>query len=59
MNLSSDNTAVATVPATVTFGPGASSVAVPVTAVAGGVTVIHANAPPYLADTTLSVSVGP
>ena len=59
VNLSSDNTAVATVPATVTFGPGASSVAVPVTAVAGGVTVIHANAPPYLADTTLSVSVGP
>ena len=44
VNLSSDNTAVATVPATVTFPAGQTQVQVPVTGVAAGGTTIRASA---------------
>src|SRR6185369_5838332 len=57
INLSSDNTAVATVPATVTFAATAASITVPVTGVAVGSTTIHASSLPNLADTTASVTV--
>jgi PKD domain len=57
INLSSDNTGVATVPATVTFPGGSTSVNVPVTGVAPGSATIHASALPNIADTTASVTV--
>src|ERR1039458_7009065 len=57
INLSSSNIAVATVPPTVTFASGASSVTVPVTGVATGSATIHASALPGLADTTAGVTV--
>jgi hypothetical protein len=57
VNLSSDNSSVATVPPTVNFGTGASSVTVPVTGVSGGSTTIHASALPNVPDTTASVTV--
>ena len=57
INLSSDNTGVATVPSTVTFTAGTTSVSVPVTGVAAGSTSIHASAPPNIPDATGSVTV--
>jgi trimeric autotransporter adhesin len=57
VNLSSSNTGVATVPGSVTIPAGATSVAVPVTAVANGLAVIHASALPSLPETTASVTV--
>jgi hypothetical protein len=57
VNLSSDNPSVATVNATVTIPAGTTSVIVPVTGVAAGSTVIHANAMPNVPDTTASVTV--
>ncbi|MBV8818395.1 MAG: hypothetical protein JO022_08575 [Acidobacteriaceae bacterium] len=57
VNLKSDNPAVATVPATVTFGPGATSAIVTITGVAPGTTVIHASALPNIADTTVTITV--
>ncbi len=55
--LASNDTAVATVPATVTFAPGATSVTVPVQGVAQGSAIITASAP-SLANATANVSVG-
>ncbi|HXS96501.1 MAG TPA: PKD domain-containing protein [Candidatus Limnocylindrales bacterium] len=57
INISSSNTAVATVPATVTIPATKATVVVPVTAVGLGTAVIHASAPPSLADTTANVNV--
>jgi hypothetical protein len=57
VNLSSDNTSVATVPATVAFPGGSTTAIVTVTAEGSGTTLIHANLPPYVPDTTLSVTV--
>jgi len=59
ITLRSDNPAAATVPATVTFVANTSIVAVPITAASAGSAVIHASAPPYLADTTVTVNVVP
>lgn len=57
VNLSSTNTGVATVPQTVVFPANVSSMNVPVTTVGTGSTVIHASAPPTLADTTANITV--
>ena len=60
LTLSSSNPAVATVPPQQTFFPDGSSfstLVIPVTVVGPGTTVIHAGAPPYLPDTTASVTV--
>jgi hypothetical protein len=57
VNLSSSNTAVATVPATVTFASNATTATVAVTGVAAGTATIHAGALPNLADTTASITV--
>jgi hypothetical protein len=57
INLSSDNPAVASAPATVTFAAGAAIARVSVRAVGTGATLIHANALPDIADTTISVTV--
>ena len=57
VNLSSSNTAVATVPATVSFAANATTVNVPVTAVTLGTAVIHASATPFIPDTTANVTV--
>ena len=57
INLSSSNTAVATVPATVSFVAGANTTTVPVTAVGAGTATIHASSPPNIADSTAGVSV--
>ena len=57
INLHSDNPAVATVPASVTFAPGAITTPVPVTGVTAGSTVIHASALPNIAEATESVTV--
>lgn len=54
--LSSSNTSVATVPATVSFQPGATSQSVPVTSVAEGSAVIHASGT-GLPDTTAQINV--
>jgi hypothetical protein len=59
INLSSDNPAVVAVPATVTFVAGTAIASVPVRAVGKGATLIHASALPNIADTTVSVAVGP
>ena len=56
VSLSSTNTAVATVPPTVTFAAGVTSVNVPVTSVGTGSAVIHASGP-TLPDTTASITV--
>jgi hypothetical protein len=56
INVSSRNTGVATVPATVTFRAGATSVNVPVTPVGAGSTTISASAPTVPA-TTAAVTV--
>src|ERR1019366_8488034 len=57
INLSSGTPATATVPSTVTFIQGASTVNVPVTGVAFGTTVIHASATPNIPDATANVTV--
>ena len=57
IQLSSTKPGAATVPATVTFDPGATSVTVPVTGVAPGTTTIHASSAPNIADATASVTV--
>ena len=57
INLSSDNTGVATVPSSVTFASGTTSATVTVTGVATGSTLIHASAVPNIPDTTASVTV--
>ena len=57
INLSSDNPLIATVPSTVTFAAGASSVQIPVSELGVGSTVLHASDLPALADTTASVTV--
>jgi pseudomonalisin len=57
INLSSDNPAVASVPATVTFVAGTTIVSATVWAVGPGATLIHASALPNIADTTVSVTV--
>jgi trimeric autotransporter adhesin len=59
VNLSSSNTAAATVPATVVFPAGSKTVPVPVTGVAQGSAVIHASNTPAIADTTANVTVTP
>ncbi|MGD1093719.1 MAG: PKD domain-containing protein, partial [Bryobacteraceae bacterium] len=58
LNLSSSNTAVATVPATVTIGAGNSNINVPVTGVSGGTATITAsNTSLNIAAVTLGVTV--
>jgi len=57
VNLSSDNTAIATVPATATFQANSSSTSVQVTAVGAGSAVIHASDLPAYLDTTATVTV--
>ncbi len=59
INLSSSNTAVATVPSTVTIPGNASAIGVRVTGVTPGTAVIHASSLPILADTTANVTVIP
>jgi len=56
VQLASGNTGVATVPATVTFAPGATSVNVPITGVAVGATTITASVP-TLSPVTVKVTV--
>jgi hypothetical protein len=56
VNLSSSDTSKATVPATVSFAPGATSVSLPVAGVAPGAATITANAP-NIASATASVTV--
>ena len=57
VNLSSSNTSVATVPATVTFPSAATSVTVNVSAISIGSTTISASALPNIAATTASVTI--
>ena len=57
INLSSSTPATATVPSTVSFAAGATTVSVPVTGLAFGTTVIHASAAPNIADATANVTV--
>jgi hypothetical protein len=57
MTLNSSNTSVATVPATVTFGAGATSANVQVTGIAVGSTVISASALPNVASVSANVNV--
>jgi uncharacterized protein YjdB len=56
VNLSSSNPAVATVPATVTFGAGGTSISVPVTGISAGSANITASAP-GISGTNASVTV--
>ena len=55
-NLSSDNTAIFTVPSTVTVAAGATTVSIPVTGVAGGTTTLRADSP-NITEATSSVTV--
>ncbi len=57
VNLRSSNTAVATVPATVTFAANATTATVAVTGVVPGTATIQASALPNLAATTSSITV--
>ncbi len=57
INISVDNSAVATVPATVVIPANATSIGVSVTGVASGTTLVHASLLPILADTTATVTV--
>jgi hypothetical protein len=57
LNLTSDNTAIATVPATATIPANGNSVSVSVSGIALGSTVIHASSLPNIPDTTANVSV--
>ena len=59
INLSSSNTSIATVPATVTFAAGANAVTVPVTGVAVGTSTITASSLPAIANATASITVQP
>jgi PKD domain-containing protein/K319-like protein len=59
VNLSSTNTAVATVPATVTFPANATSATVAVTGISPGTAIINASALPNIADTIATVTVNP
>ncbi len=56
-NLSSSNPGVATVPTSVSVAPNTSGVAVPVTSVAPGTTVIHSTSLAGFAETTANVAV--
>ncbi len=58
VNLSSDNPAVASVPATITIPANTTSASIRITGVAAGSTTIHANALPSIPDTTATVKVG-
>jgi trimeric autotransporter adhesin len=58
VSLSSSDTTVATVPPTVSFGTGGTSLSVPVTGLAAGSVTITASAP-SMASTTASVTVTP
>ena len=55
--VSSDNPAVARIPASVTIPANASMAVVPVTAVSAGTTVIHVGALPDIAESTVSITV--
>src|ERR1019366_8194013 len=57
VNVSSDNTVVATTPLTVTFAAGSFTANVPVTALTLGSTVIHASATTFIPDATANVTV--
>jgi hypothetical protein len=57
INVSSSNTGIATVPATVTIPPNGTSASVRVTGVSPGPVIIHASQLPNIADTTASVTV--
>ncbi len=60
--LQSDNPAVAQVQSSVNFFPDGSSQAIdaiPIVGIGPGTTVIHAGAPPYVPDVTLTVTVTP
>jgi hypothetical protein len=59
INLTSDNPAVASVPATVFLAANTTSVTLTLTPVSAGSTVIHASALPNVPDTDLSVTVIP
>jgi hypothetical protein len=54
--LSSDNTAIFTVPSTITVAAGATTVSIPVTGVAGGTTTLRADSP-NITEATSSVTV--
>ena len=57
LNLTSSNSKVASVPATVTFAGGATSATVLVQGVDVGSTVVHASSLPVIADTTVAVTI--
>ncbi|MGA2600863.1 MAG: PKD domain-containing protein, partial [Bryobacteraceae bacterium] len=59
VNLTSNNTGVATVPATVTFAAGATSTTFAVTGVAAGSTTITAGSSPNIPNATLTLTVTP
>ena len=59
LNVTSANTAVATVPATVSFASGQTSVAIPVTALAAGSAIITASANGGQASATVNVTPAP
>jgi hypothetical protein len=59
INLTSDNPAVASVPATAFLAANTTSVTVTLTPVAAGSTAIHASALPNVLDTDLSVTIVP
>ena len=59
VTLSSSNTTVATVPATVKISAGSNNANVVVTGIATGTSVIHASAPPYIVDAFATVTVNP
>lgn len=57
INLRSDHPSIASVPASVTFATGSTSVMVPVSGVAAGNTIIRASSPPHLAEVTAAITV--
>jgi hypothetical protein len=59
INLSSDNSNVAVVPATITVPAGQTEVQLFVSGVGNGTTTIHASQLPFVPDATVSVHVGP
>ena len=58
VNLSADNPAIASVPSSVSFGANVTSLVVNVNGLAQGSTLIHANALPFIPDSTATVIVG-
>jgi hypothetical protein len=58
LNLTSDNPAVATVPATITIPAGATEVQLTPIGVSNGTTTIHASLPPLIPDSTFTVVIG-